>query len=162
MYWIRRGQILIGSSDGRLCISCESGKYTNTTGTTLCVDCETGSWAAAGSSSCTPCISNTTSPTGSTTCYCNVGFSGLTTDTCMGCGAGQFTDKTGSFMCDNCDAGSWSAGGTSSCTQCPSSSSSLMSSSASTSCQCNVGFSGQSGAHARGASLGSTKTQLEV
>jgi len=81
--------------DGGPCTACVAGKYKT----------------SAGSSTCTNCASDKTSPTGSddvADCVCNAGFTGPDAGSCTACVAGKYKTMTGSVPCTDCATGKYS------------------------------------------------------
>ena len=80
------------------CTPCEAGKYSSASGTAR---------GASYFSTCTPCPSHSTSPTGSsnaTQCQCNAGYTAPNGANCIACGAGKYKSTTGSESCTVCTA----------------------------------------------------------
>jgi len=101
----------LGQISDTACQNCAVGKF-STAAASVCTNCAVGSYAAiTGSSECTKCPSNSSSPSASiasTACQCNAGFSGPNGGSCIVCAAGTFKAVTGSAACDACVAGKFS------------------------------------------------------
>ena len=84
-----------------------------------------------GDGACKHCLAHSDSPSDSTTCTCNAGFSGPDSDggTCTQCVAGKYKVVSGSTSCESC----------------PDDSNSPPGSIFRTACVCNAGFSGPDG-----------------
>ena len=117
---------------------CVAGKYKTVTGTDTCTNCSVNTYSAAVGLTTSPCQTclNSQSPTASTICICNTGYSGLDGGTCTACVAGKYKPATGAGICTDCTAGKYSATtATEACDDCPLNSASEPGSSA---CQCNT------------------------
>ena len=105
------------------CYPCSNGYYSSA-GASSCSACPTGQWAVAGSKSCTSCLT-----TGVATCdsrtgkalSCQTGYDLLNSAcskpavTAASCVAGQYFNGA---SCVSCDAGKYSAAGSSTCSAC--------------------------------------------
>lgn len=131
------------------CQACSPGSYKTTLGNTLCTPCplqtySTG-YAAVVSSSCIPCIPNsTTLAQGSNNvyqCLCNPGYYRITASECRSCQAGSYKDSLSNSQCQLCPSNTYStriaAISLVSCTSCPLYSHSDQ---GSTICSCDDGY----------------------
>lgn len=125
------------------CSNCPAGTFSNVSGATnssACAACLPGTYSAAGSSACTPCPANSSSPSSSTAiaaCRCPQGFTGPDAGVCVACVAGKYKSATGSVACTSCAAGTFSASdGASECALCPATFTSLVGSASAGECGC--------------------------
>ena len=123
------------------CVACTAGKFKPSAGSEGCTDCVPGKFsdteAAVG---CDECAANTDSLAGSTDCFCNAGYAGAGSDTCVACSQGTYKQSTGSGACQACAAGTFSNVKASlECDVCAANSDSDP---GATSCSCNPGFTG--------------------
>ena len=124
--------------NGGVCTACAAGTYKDTTGSVTCTAC--------------PANSNTLSPATqlSSSCFCNMGYSGPNGGTCTECVAGTFKNMFGNNFgsCFVCPAGKYSmvVGLTVPCDLCPvNSGDSCIGCTTVSSCVCNLGFTGPNG-----------------
>ena len=93
------------------CLVCAVGKF-STAAASVCTDCAAGSYAAiTGSSECTKCPANSSSPSASiasTACQCSAGFSGPNAGPCTACAAGSYKGTVGTALCTLCGTGKYS------------------------------------------------------
>ena len=97
-YYLKDGE----PADG--CYACPVGKYN--TDAIECLDCPENSF---------------TLTTGSTSCKCDVGFTGAdggSAISCSQCAAGKYKDTIGSATCSNCNSGHVSNAASSACIEC--------------------------------------------
>jgi hypothetical protein len=107
------------SAGSEACTFCPIGKYSTTTGASslsMCLNCGVNTYStvvgALASSTCIACPSNSQSVSGSTassSCVCNLGFTGPSGGTCSACAAGKYKIVTGNAGCTDCNAGKYSA-----------------------------------------------------
>ena len=126
--------------NGETCAACAAGKYKYWRGPETCYDCDAGTYStttgAIALATCIACPSNTQSDLGSTSCVCNLGFTGPDGGTCTACAAGKYKTVTGPDTCTDCAAGKYSATmAATACWACPEVSTA---SPDRTSCQCNT------------------------
>ena len=89
------------------CISCEAGKYTNSTGAAFCSTCTKGKYSLELASECTDCAPGKSSNVESAS-------------SCTDCIAGKLTSAPAQLTCSNCALGTFTKiGGSVSCTPCP-------------------------------------------
>ena len=91
------------------CKICDTGTYSDEQGATICEACTNGTYAAAGSSSCTPCAIGTAD------------YDLNPATQCENCSAGFYMDEEGSTLCLMCDyflGGYTTEEGSSSCKYC--------------------------------------------
>jgi hypothetical protein len=142
--------------NGDTCVLCPAGKFKADSGSAECTDCAANTYSenvgATASSTCNSCPANSQSVLGSTattSCVCNVGFTGPNGGTCLVCVAGGYKDSIGSAACTDCAANMYSetvgATAVGDCQTCPSNTQSAVGSTAPTSCVCNLGFTGPDG-----------------
>lgn len=135
------------SATYQVCQPCSAGLYAPTAGSTFCTACPSGTWAPAGSASCSSCLTNACTSCQSTdgTCTsCTAGYT-LNNGVCNECNAGTFA-FAGATSCTPCGAGTWSPAGASSCQACVLSGSCVDCNPTDGSCsQCLNGLSPESG-----------------
>ena len=135
-----------------MCLDCAAGTYQTKTGQFLasaCVDCVAGTWShthththtnththttyrsnqtrATAAASCTACLPGKFSPQGGN----------AAADTCQPCLAGQYAEASGSTLCLNCVADTYSKGNASKCHACAPNS---QAAEGSAECLCVAGF----------------------
>ena len=126
-----------------ICEACPAGTWGDGTN---CNTCKAGTYAYAGASSCTNCLTtgvkSCDSKTGKAT-SCKSGFGLLSSGACARCSAGTYSPG-GTGGCYSCSSGYYSYAGASKCTACTNkpSNSSYTSNSTSNSCSwsCNSGY----------------------
>ena len=151
-------------------VTCLVGTYSSVVDSIpVCIKCPAGTYSASsGTSACSSCPVNSTSPVSSTSfgsCVCSAGFTGTYsaaagysactncesgtyknssgTSACSLCPAGSYSATSGSSACTNCESGKYqTSSGTSVCSSCPANSTSPVSSTAIMSCVCSAGFTG--------------------
>jgi len=121
--------------NGSICTDCEAGttSVAGATSASACTACQPGTYSAAGASSCTTCPANATCT--STDFTCNPGYT-KSGSTCqqVTCAPGKYVNGS---TCTDCEAGSYSSGGTvTSCTTCGSGFTSPAGSTSQAACTC--------------------------
>jgi hypothetical protein len=111
---------------GGACINCTAGSYGNTSALAICPPCATGLYSLVGATTCSFCanqgpFTNFISRGSTINCpfYCKKG-SLLNRTLCVPCVNGTFASAMGSSTCTPCPPGTWSDGGSASCTACSS------------------------------------------
>jgi len=141
----------VTGQDGLPCSACQAGKHKALPGALPCTDCRQNSYstvtAATSNATCISCTTNAVSMAGSsnsTMCLCNFGYTGSNALGCASCIAGKFKGSTGSELCTNCPANTYSglAAQTSiaTCTACYDNSVSPPGSDEIDDCSCAAGF----------------------
>lgn len=126
-----------------MCLNCDSGKYSPSSGFTSCLDCQNGEYIeTTGNFACKQCLSGVTSQN-KTLCWsndcvsgtmaifnlyditCSICLEGTYSDTsssttCKLCEKGTYNSNIGGTKCEMCDAGKYSPSiGSSTCLDCP-------------------------------------------
>eukprot|EP01043_Picozoa_sp_COSAG02_P058687 COSAG02_NODE_7346_length_3053_cov_7.426713_4_plen_634_part_01 len=92
-----------------VCVDCPAGTFSDAVGVTECSGgaCPNGTYAPAGSGSCSTCAAGT------------VDLDSDPVTPCVSCENGQYSEAEGStFPCSECDAGKYAARGSAECTSC--------------------------------------------
>ena len=103
-----------------VCEACPAGTWGDGTN---CNKCSTGTYAYAGASSCTNCLTSGVKSCDSTTgkaTSCKGGFSFLSSGACSQCSAGTYSSGGTTGSCYSCSTGYYSSAGASSCSSCSS------------------------------------------
>jgi len=141
----------VTGQDGLPCSACQAGKHKALTGPVPCTDCRQNSYstvtAATSNTTCIACTANAVSMLGSsisTMCLCNLGFTGSNAAGCSACIAGKFKSNTGSELCTDCAANTYSGltaqVSNATCTACYDNSISPAGSDTIDDCSCSAGF----------------------
>ena len=141
----------VNGQDGLPCSACEAGKHKAQTGAVPCTDCRQNSYstvtAATSNTTCIACTANAVSMAGSsnsTMCLCNFGYTGSNALGCAACIAGKFKGSTGSEVCTNCPANTYSGltaqVSNATCTECYANSISPPGSDTIDDCSCSAGY----------------------
>ena len=123
-----------------VCIPCQAGAFSNSSGALVCSICPRGSFSSVASTNCTPCAPGTYAnlanasactacPSGSFSAFpgsynCTPCFSGSyapynNSASCLTCPAGSFCPWSSSINSTICPKGSFSSAGATNCTLCP-------------------------------------------
>jgi hypothetical protein len=133
------------SVSGSVACQCKAGYYG--TGST-CTLCAKGQWSAAGSSSCTACVGESSVTTlagsvstGISACICAIGYGGSFANTCTACAIGTEKEADGDASCTMCNNNFYKSAATATaCLACPSPTTNVGTGNAG--CLCPAGFTG--------------------
>ncbi|KAJ6557969.1 hypothetical protein B0H19DRAFT_124568 [Mycena capillaripes] len=105
---------------GNSCDTCAPGTYSGAAATS-CSLCPANTFSGAGASSCTTCPSSAISDPGSSACTLNCPSGQFVQgNSCSTCAAGAYSAGGAVTSCNQCDANTFSAAGSGSCSACPS------------------------------------------